>query len=141
MTDQVMAALNDLSKREFFTDSDELVFCNEVGGVLTGDKMLYEFRRALELGKCLKSRIPGKEIRFHYLRHSFCTMAVQIFPLADVQGYAGHQDIATTMRYVHHVPKHDAADKLSALIDSESAVDLVPRDVLHVPDINVQEGV
>jgi len=25
----------------------------------------------------------------------------------------GHADIATTMIYVHHVPQHDAADRLS----------------------------
>ena len=28
----------------------------------------------------------------------------------------GHADISTTMIYVHQVPQHDAADKLSALI-------------------------
>jgi hypothetical protein len=28
----------------------------------------------------------------------------------------GHADIATTMIYVHHVPQHDAAAKLSAAV-------------------------
>ena len=26
----------------------------------------------------------------------------------------GHQDVQTTMRYVHYVPRHDAAAKLTA---------------------------
>ena len=39
--------------------------------------------------------------------------AVQVFPLSDVKAYMGHADIATTMVCVHHVPQHDAADKLS----------------------------
>jgi hypothetical protein len=29
--------------------------------------------------------------------------------VTDVEEYMGHADLKTTMRYVHHVPKHDAA--------------------------------
>ena len=54
-----------------------------------------------------------KPIRFHDLRHTFGTLAVQVFPLSDVKAYMGHADIATTMIYVHHVPQLDAAEKLS----------------------------
>jgi hypothetical protein len=32
----------------------------------------------------------------------------------------GHEDISTTMIYVHHVPRHDAADKLSAPLRHET---------------------
>ena len=32
----------------------------------------------------------------------------------------GHEDVSTTMIYVHHVPRHDAADKLSALLRRET---------------------
>jgi integrase len=42
-------------------------------------------------------------------------MAVQAFPISDVQAYLGHADIATTMIYVHHVPRTDAAARLSQL--------------------------
>ena len=52
-------------------------------------------------------------LRFHDLRHTFGTIAVQAFPLSDVQAFMGHADIQTTMIYVHHVPQHDAAEKLS----------------------------
>jgi hypothetical protein len=39
----------------------------------------------------------------------------------------GHRDIQTTMRYVHHVPKTDAAQRLGRLLDGENlAPNLVP---------------
>jgi len=38
-----------------------------------------------------------KPIRFHDLRHTFGTLAVQVFPLSDVKAYMGHADIATTI--------------------------------------------
>lgn len=59
-------------------------------------------------------------IRFHDLRHTFGTLAVQVFPLSDVKAYIGHADIATTMIYVHHVPQVDAAEKLSAALREAS---------------------
>jgi integrase len=57
-------------------------------------------------------------MRLHDLRHTFGTLAVRVFPLSDVQVFMGHADIATTMIYVHHVPQHDAADNLGALVAS-----------------------
>jgi hypothetical protein len=33
----------------------------------------------------------------------------------------GHADISTTMIYVHRIPRHDAAARLSALLDGEAA--------------------
>ncbi len=57
-----------------------------------------------------------KPIRCHDLRHTFGTLAVQVFPLSDVKAYMGHADIATTMIYVHHVPQLDAAEKLSSAL-------------------------
>jgi integrase len=65
-----------------------------------------------------------RSIKFHGLRHSFGTIAVQAFPLSDVQAWMGHADIQTTMRYVHYVPKHDAAQRLGRLLDAEN---LAPR--------------
>jgi integrase len=32
----------------------------------------------------------------------------------------GHADIQTTMRYVHHVPQHDAAQRLGRLLGGEN---------------------
>jgi integrase len=33
----------------------------------------------------------------------------------------GHADISTTMIYVHHVPQQDAAARLTALLERDSA--------------------
>ena len=66
-------------------------------------------------------------MKFHGLRHSFGTIAVQAFPLSDVQAWMGHADIQTTMRYVHYVPQRDAAARLGKLLDAENvAPNLAP---------------
>ena len=66
-----------------------------------------------------RSSGPGsKRLNFHALRHTFGTLAVQAFPLTDVKAYMGHADIQTTMIYVHHVPQHDAADRLGQLVEA-----------------------
>ncbi len=56
---------------------------------------------------------------FHELRHTFGTLMVHVFPLVDVQAWMGHADVQTTMRYAHHVPKHNAADRFSAFVASQ----------------------
>lgn len=38
---------------------------------------------------------------------------MQVWPVTDVQALMGHSDVKTTMGYVHHVPKHDAAAVLA----------------------------
>ncbi len=43
----------------------------------------------------------------------------------------GHRHITTTMRYVHYVPQHDAAAKLSKAFGGQA----VPRDVPRTADI------
>jgi hypothetical protein len=52
---------------------------------------------------------------------------VQAFPLSDVQVWMGHADIQTTMRYVHYVPQHDAAQRLGQLLEADNlAPNLAP---------------
>jgi integrase len=58
---------------------------------------------------------------------SFGTLAVQVWPVTDVQAYMGHADIKTTMRYVHHVPKHDAAERFSRFVNGQLGVSEQPR--------------
>ena len=64
--------------------------------------------------------------RLHDLRHTFGTLAVQGFPLTDVQAFMGHANIETTMIYVHHVPQHDAADRFTALLSAARPLDAKP---------------
>jgi integrase len=62
------------------------------------------------------------------MRHTFGTLAVQAFPLSDVKAYTGHADIQTTMIYVHHVPRHDAAAQLSAIVGAETTIEAAAVD-------------
>ncbi len=120
MVDHVIRALDGLSQRDALTGRDDLVFPGEGGGVLDASALRRRFKAALDIAGL-------KRLRLHDLRHSFGTLAVQAFPLSDVKAYMGHADIGTTMLYVHHVPQHDAADRLTrALGDSH---DFVSRDM------------
>lgn len=111
LIDQAAVALDGLSRRERFTGDDDLVFPSVVGEPLDDSHLRRRFAHAL-------ARAGLRRIRFHDLRHSFGTLAVQAFPLSDVQAYMGHADVQPTMVYVHFVPKVDAADRLSQLVSS-----------------------
>lgn len=113
MIDQVAVALDQLSRRPEWTGDDDLVFVNPAGEHIEDSALRRRFYAALKAAGL-------KHIRFHDLRHSFGTLAVQVFPLTDVKAYMGHADIATTMIYVHHVPRVDAAEKLSAALRKTS---------------------
>jgi len=80
------------------------------------------FDDALDAAKLGAKREADNPIVFHDLRHSFGTMAVQAFALTDVRAYMGHADIATTIIYVHHVPKASAAAALSRIVEAASSI-------------------
>ena len=69
---------------------------------------------------------PGTPFTLVQVRHPDGTVSGQLvfsgtrIPLTDVKAYMGHADVQTTMLYVHHVPQHDAAEKLSAALRTES---------------------
>ncbi len=114
MVDQVADALRQLARREHFTAPGELVFPSPEGGYLEDSALRRRYYKALEAAGI-------EHLRFHDLRHTFGTLAVQEFPLSDVRAYMGHADISTTMLYVHHVPQNDAAARLSARLAGGSA--------------------
>jgi integrase len=109
LVDQAAKALEDLSRREFWTGADDLVFVSPTGGFVEESALRRRFYDVLDA-----AGLP--RMRFHDLRHTFGTLAVQAFPLTDVKAFMGHADIQTTMIYAHHVPRHDAADKLTQLL-------------------------
>jgi integrase len=127
MTDQVMVVLDRLSRRGLFAAEHDLVFPNAVGEHLDGSALRRRFYAAMD-------RAELKRIRFD-LRHTFGTLAVQAFPLTDVKAFMGHADISTTMIYVHHVPQHDAAEKLSAVLRATCTGDVVTQGVESVAAI------
>jgi integrase len=116
MVDDVVRVLDGLSQREHFTGPPDRVFPSPVGGPIDDRGLREGLYTAMGAAGVSRERETGKPFVWHDLRHSFGTMAVQAFPLSDVQGYLGYAGVATTMRYVHHVPQHDAADRLSALV-------------------------
>ncbi len=113
MVDQVASALKDLARRERYTTDQDLVFPSPDGDYLEDSALRRRYYKALKAAKIA-------HLRFHDLRHTFGTLAVQEFALSDVKAYMGHADITTTMIYVHHIPQHDAAARLSARLAKTS---------------------
>ena len=103
------------------TAPDDRVFLSPTGGSLDEGDVRDGALRALAAAKIGHLRELAEPIVFHDLRHTFGTLAVQVWPVTDVQAYMGHADIKTTMRYVHHVPKHDAAERFSRFVEGSSA--------------------
>jgi len=97
------------------TGPDDLVLSTTTGGRLQSGKTRNAFYRGLTAAGLGHLREKDEDpITFHDLRHTFGTIAIRAFDIVEVQAYMGHSDIKTTMRYVHHVPRHDAARRLSA---------------------------
>jgi integrase len=60
-------------------------------------------------------------IVFHDLRHTFgTTCAAKGIDLRRIQAWMGHADLKTTQRYLHYVPQHDDAARLTAAFTAES---------------------
>ena len=83
MAPQVAQTLDTLrGAREHYTEDDALVFVNDAGNWISASALYRRFVAAAE-----RAGLP--RLRFHDLRHSFGTMAVQAFPLTDVKAYRG----------------------------------------------------
>jgi integrase len=132
LSDQAMVVLDGLSRREHFTGGDDLVFPSEVGGHLLDDDVRDAFYASLEAADLGHLRAKADPIVFHDLRHTFGTLAIRRAPVTDVQHWMGHADLATTMRYVHYVPQHDNAARLTEAFTAETVHPDVHRTgVIH----------
>ena len=133
LMDDAARELDRLSRREHFVGPDDRVFANASGGMLGEDGLRKALYKAMEEAGIDRKAFPAHGgFTFHDLRHTFGTHAAQLFPLHDVQAFMGHADIQTTMRYLHHVPKHDAAARFTEFIraakgDTESVSRTVSR--------------
>jgi integrase len=97
-----------------------------------GDQPLEATGRADGHDRHANQAPPARLIGYHDLRHTFGTLAVRSAPVTDVQHWMGHADLATTMRYVHYVPQHDNAARLTAAFTAESVHPDVHRTgVMH----------
>lgn len=125
LIDQAARVLDNLTRRELFTEPEDLVFCSAVGEHFHDDQLRDRFYEALEAAGLGDKRRGEDPIVFHDLRHTFGTLAVEAWPITDVQAYMGHADIHTTMIYVHHQPKSAAANLLSALVAKATSAESV----------------
>jgi integrase len=124
LSDQAVVALDALSRREHFTGPDHLVFGDDVGEHLDDDHVRDEFYAALAAARLGYMRELDDPIVFHDLRHSFGTQcAARGIDLRKIQAWMGHADIQTTMRYLHYVPAHDDAARLTAAFTAETGTE------------------
>jgi integrase len=139
MTDDVARVLDTLSRRESFTGPDDVVFCNEVGEMVAEDRFRKALYAAMEAAGIDRKAFPAKRgFTLHDLRHTFGTMAVQVWPLHDVQAFMGHKDIQTTMIYVHHVPHRDAAARFTEFVRQQTGAETVSRNVSRTAENSEQ---
>jgi integrase len=102
-SDQVARVLDGLSRRDDNTRPDDLVFSPGYNVPFHHDTVRRRFYVALHAAGLGRLRAKDGPIVFHYLRHTFGTLAVQAFTLSEVKAMVGHVDITTTIIYVHHV--------------------------------------
>jgi integrase len=102
---EVAQALARLSQRSSFTGTEDLVFPGEAGEHLDGSALRRRFKAAV-------IRAGLRELRFHDLRHTFGSLAIDRASIVQVQAWMGHAAVSTTMRYLHHKSQLDEADLL-----------------------------
>jgi integrase len=95
------------ASRGWSTGDDDLVFVGELGGYVDGSAMTRRYKRAL-------ARAGLRQLRFHDLRHTFGTRAIAKADILRVKEWMGHADVATTMRYLHYVPRPEDARLIAA---------------------------
>ena len=107
MVDKVAAALSDLKDRDTHTAKGDLVFVSREGTHVDGSALRRRYHATLSAAKL-------RRLRFHDLRHTFGSLAINVASIVQVQAWMGHADIQTTMRYLHHKSRADDARLLSA---------------------------
>jgi len=89
------------------SDRAELVFPGERGEYLDSSALRRRYKKSLEKAKLRK-------LRFHDLRHTFGSIAIDQATIVQVQAWMGHADVQTTMKYMHHRSRAGDARLLSA---------------------------
>lgn len=111
LADQAADELDLLRKRRHFKAHTDYVFCRPDGGPLDRSAVRTRFVRA--------QKATGVRVRrFHDLRHSFGSLAIQKFDLVAVKDMMGHSKLTTTERYLHSKPRPDDVAKLTEAFSS-----------------------
>jgi integrase len=112
MIDKVEDALKELKKRGHHTAGNHHVFVGRDGAPLDGSALRRRYISTLKASGL-------RQLRFHDLRHTFGSRAINYASIVQVQAWMGHADIQTTQRYLHHKSRADDARLLSAAFQSE----------------------
>jgi integrase len=106
MVDKVAATLNELKKRKHHTAKTDHVFVSRDGTPLDGSALRRRYIATAEAAGL-------RPLRFHDLRHTFGSLAINVASIVQVQAWLGHADVKTTMRYLHHKSRAGDAQLLS----------------------------
>lgn len=110
MVEKVAKALKQIKQRSFKTGKTELVFISREHTNVDGSALRRRYMRTLDAAGL-------RQLRFHDLRHTFGSLAINVASIVQVQAWMGHADIKTTMRYLHHKSRADDARLLSAAFE------------------------
>jgi integrase len=92
---------------------DGLVFPSSTGEPLNGSALRRRFKIALQ-------KADLRPLRFHDLRHTFGSLAIDRASIVQVAAWMGHADVSTTMRYLHHKSHADEADLLGGAFAAQT---------------------
>ncbi len=108
MAEQVHATLKSHKRRLADTNRENLIFPGaRSGGYLDGSALRRRYKKTLNTAKL-------RPLRFHDLRHTFGSIAINEATIIQVQAWMGHADVQTTMKYMHHRSRAGDAKLLSA---------------------------
>ncbi len=107
MVEEIARTLCDLKARGAHTAKNDLVFVSREGTHVDGSALRRRYLATLKAAGL-------RQLRFHDLRHTFGSLAINVASIVQVQAWMGHADIKTTMRYLHHKSRADDAQLLSA---------------------------
>lgn len=113
MVEDVARALARYGERERFAAAGDLFFAGPLGGHLDPNRVRRRFARAL-----VAAGLGG--MRFHELRHTFGTLAIERASILQVQNWLGHSDIKTTQVYLRYRRQVDDVALLSEVFAIEA---------------------
>ena len=114
LADQTAAALDRMSRRERYTTTDDLVFCNVYGRPLDESALRRRYRRA-------QVAADVRPLRLHDLRHTFGSrLAAKGIDVVTIQKAMGHSALGTTSRYLHARPASEQAQTFTAAFTADT---------------------
>lgn len=111
MVDEVASTLARLGG----SGDDALVFGKADGGYLDASALRRRYDRALKAAGL-------RPLRFHDLRHTFGSLAINRASIVQVAAWMGHADIATTQKYLHYKHRGDEAALLAGAFSASEPV-------------------